>query len=335
MSKAVNFIRDKTPVVNHDRDPRLDDGQQTTGREAETEDLLTTERSLTEKITPNSGLQWVVYFAVALLGLFIVRWTWPLIPPWFTSVPFLKWIAIPAAFVVGTLLTRRKMLHRFWEEYDIVCLLIGHQVIPKVGKVDGAIGRDKAFKELKSFGFAGLRPRFKRVDDVFRTKQPLQAKQDRRDRQGNWDPAVWRLDNKYLGEGDSEVLGDVYVARGRSTDTAEKSPDFDLQTTPPAEVDPDSARELKSEVEVFRNEIQPKYEDLLEAKDDRLQEILMEEFDSPVIPLSDLPDLLEQMGYFHHQNGHRNGSNGIGPERSSPSDEVDQKVDETMKEVTE
>jgi|GEM_PF-6614013 len=313
----MNAIRDRVPARFFDEE----DGEEEAPT-PEHDDLLHRERSTWSKVTPNSTLGWIGYFAGGVLLIAFLSWARPLIPPWLTSLKTVLALLIPVGVLVGVVMGRQSGIS-FWRQFTTFKLYTGSTVTEFVGKIDDTAGGDPLIKVLTDIGWGGLSPSFERVDDRFTSDGPLLAKIDRKGKDGEWDPALGKLDHVYQADGPSSVFDEAVVVHCAGVTDTPTSPHFEWKTLPPNTVDVDAARELIKRDEVLREQVIPHYEEQLETSEERLESMRSKALEDGVIEIDDLPEFLEAISHVTRGQPRTRHS-------SSPVEDVDADVEDEL-----
>jgi hypothetical protein len=326
-----NSIRDRVPITAHeqaqdtDDDPEDDDG-------LTQEQLVQADRSLRDRLTPNSNWGWIALFGAALLTTTLLLWIAPLIPPWATSLPAVL-VYVNIVSIGGVWLKTRRSMLEYWNQFDLFVEKNGTTARAILGKIDGSTGGDKLFKQLHSVGTFGFSPTYESVDDVFGTERPLKNKISRRDTDGEWDAARTRLDHAYEAEDTTAdgLFGNTVVVATSGVKTVKDARKHDKKTLPPNTVDTESVKRIVSRDQTLREDVIPSYEERLQTRNARLDKVVQDALDQPIYTQSEVMDLLEQM----QQASRRNDDQRVAPEPAPATQEVDEKVEEDMEDYNE
>lgn len=330
--RAFDAIADQVPVDFYQRqDPEGGSaGASGNGGDAveDVRPLAPPEEPLSERLTPNTRLGWLMLFAAAVLAVIGATYAWPLVPPVLKSFQAAMVALFVASNAATWLYTRHQML-TYWQQFDLVADYRGSAVKPLVGNVCDSVGKDRLVQVLESVGFAGLRPTFKTVDEEFSRETPLQSKIDRQDADGTWDTAKGKLDHAYLADAGSDVFDNVFVAHSSGQIEKPRAPDWEWETEPPETPDMDAARALQERDHLLRTQVVPSLRERLQTKDDRLEKLQKDVLDKPVYTADDLEEMFEMVGLLRP----RNNGQRVQPE-PQPEPSYDG-VDEAAREAVE
>lgn len=331
VSNQFNTLRNHMPIdrfaSNDTNDGEASESHINDTREAE---------SRRSRLAPDSGIGWVILIGLSVLTLAAISYVWPLLPPSVKTLEaalvFTMAVGFPIAYLSG-LNTGIK----YWEQWATVHLFKGNTVTTKVGRVSDSDGNDPLFEELVSPGFAGLNPRFRTVDDEFSNDGALMSKVDRQTSDGGFGPARGRLDHAYTGDGDVEYLGDQYVVHTSGVRETEYAPGHEWTTEPPLKPDMDAARKLRDRDEKMRSHVLPSYQEQMQTLRNRLEKLKNTRQDEPMLAMNEIPEFLENIGFYHIMNQNTNGKangngNGLAPE---PDTDIDDRADDRMAEADE
>jgi len=330
MSGGLNALRDVVPVSAfppRDSEAESDDSAGADSEEPTT-DLVGPDRRLRSRVTPNSKLGWVGYFAGAVLAVVVLRWLFPLIPPWFTSTPFLIGYAGLFGCIVSWLHGRKSALELLGR-FEIAVFPIGEVAVAKIGRVTTTVDKDPLFEELNSLGFAALNPRFRTVDDVFQTDEALMSKLDRRKQDGSWEPARIKLDHVYQADGDAPAFDSVIVCDASGLETDSSAPEWDIRTKAPDRPNRAATRKLVQRDQVLRYQVIPSLRERLSTARGRLEALKEQQMDDPVIRLTELDELLDTLRPDHQRGVRRNG-HGTGLTPQPDISDIDERVEEDI-----